>query len=159
MSNQPSTDELRTSVERAVDLRARGCNWDQVAKTLEQKIETVRDWPHQFPEFWARRLAIAHRELDGETIGEARTILRRHLRSDNVKEACEIARVLFDHARRSQVPLAESEPTRESEYHQIADFLEGLSDEDRRAILEDEPADEPQGPGDDSRVQASGVGP
>jgi hypothetical protein len=158
MSDQQSEDELRT-VERAIDLRARGYSWDQVAEKLQRKIEEIRGWPNQYAEFWARRLAVAHRELDSETIAEARAILRRHLRTDNLKEACDIARVLFDHARRSQVPPAESEPTRESEYHQIADFLEGLSDEDRRAILEDEPSDEPQGPDDDSCVQATGVGP
>jgi hypothetical protein len=157
MSNQPSEDELRT-VERAIDLRARGHTWDQVAQKLQKTIEEVREWPNHYAEFWARRLAAAHRELDSETIAEARTILRRHLRTDNLKEACDIARVLLDHARRSQIPPAESEPARESEYHQIADFLEGLSDEDRRAILEVEPADEPQGPGDDSRVQAGADG-
>jgi hypothetical protein len=158
MSNQQSEDELRT-VERAIDLRARGHNWDQVAQKLQKTVEEVREWPHQYAEFWTRRLTIAHRELDSETISEARTILRHHLRTGDPKEARDIARVLFDHARRSQVPPAESEPARDSEYHQIADFLEGLSDEDRRAILEDEPADEPQGPDGDSCVQASGVGP
>jgi len=158
MSNLQSEDELRT-VERAIDLRARGYTWDHVATTLGQEVEKIREWPNQYADFWARRLAAAHRELDSETIAEARTILRHHLRTGDPKDAHDIARVLFDHARRSQVPPADSEPARDSEYHQIADFLEGLSDEDRRAILEDELVDEPDGPGDDSCVQAGVDGP
>jgi hypothetical protein len=149
MSNQPPTVKLRTLVERAIDLRARGYTWDQVAKRLQQKIEDIRDWPNQFPEFWARRLAIAHRELDGETIGEARAILRHHLRTDNVMEARDIARVLFDHARGSQTPPAETEPAPPN-HEQIADHLEGLSHDELRTYI-DTQLDRLTGDGADDR--------
>ncbi len=134
MSNQPPEDELRT-VERAIDLRARGYTWDQVAKSVHKKIEEIREWPQKYADFWSRRLAVAHRELDGETIGEARAILRHHLRTDDAKEARDIARVLFDHARRSQTPPAETEPAPPDHLH-IADHLEGLSHDDLRTYVD-----------------------
>jgi hypothetical protein len=148
MSNQSTTDELR-QVEDAIDLRALGYSWGEVAKRLGLEAKEIRKWPHQYAEVWARRLAAAHRDLDAETIGEARAILRFHLRTEDLKVACDVARVLLDHARRSQVPPAETAPARNSVFHQIADYLEGLSDVERNAFLADKPVEEPKWAGDE----------
>jgi hypothetical protein len=148
MSNHPSGDELR-DVERAVDLRAQGFTWDQVAKRLGRALEDIRQWPHRYPEFWARRLAVAHRDLDCETIGQARAVLRHHLQTDDPKEARDIARVLLDHARRSQMPPAEIQPA-PPEHEQIADHLEGLSHDELRTYVDTQLA-RLAGPGPDDR--------
>jgi hypothetical protein len=114
---------------------------------VNRKIETVREWPRKYPEFWFRRLTAAHQELDRETIGEARSLLRYHMRTRDLKDGRDCARILLDHARRSLPPAAADPPpaaTPTSEFHQIADYLEGLSDDDRQALLEAESVVEPE---------------
>jgi hypothetical protein len=144
MSKEPTGEELRT-VERAIALRATGHNWDKLCRLLGVELAEARGWTRTYPEFWARRLAEVHRELDEEVLGEARAVLRFHMRSDQPDgRAC--ARVLLDHARR-RLPLAAeaAEPAAPtSPFHQIAAYLEGLSDEDRQALLD---AESEHGPG------------
>jgi hypothetical protein len=146
MFKQPDGRNVR-AVERAIALRATGHTWEQVRKLVNRKIETVREWPRKYPEFWFRRLTAAHQELDRETIGEARSLLRYHMRNPNLKDGRDCARILLDHARRSLPPAAADPPpaaTPTSEFHQIADYLEGLSDDDRQALLEAESVVEPE---------------
>jgi hypothetical protein len=150
MSKQPTAKNLR-AVERAIALRATGHTWDQVRKLLRLALRTVRGYPREYPEFWAKRLAQAHRELDEEVLGEARSVLRFHMRSDE-KDGRNCARILLDHARRRLgLPVdPAAEPADQSPYHQIADYLEGLSDEERQHLLDAEP-----GPGGGVEIDAS----
>lgn len=134
MSNPSTTDELR-DVERAIDLRAQGHTWDQVAKRLEQQIDQVRQWPHRYADLWATRMAVVQRDLDQETIGQARAVLRHHLWSENLKGVFEAARILLDHARRSLGLVTEAAPLT-PEYLQIADHLEGLSHDQLHAYVD-----------------------
>lgn len=153
MSNKLPVGNLRL-VERAIALRATGHTWEQVARLLHRKADTVRRWPREYPDFWFRRLTAAHQDLDRETIGEARALLRYHMRTEDRKEGRACARILLDHARRS-LPSATDEPAEsapKSEFHQIADYLEGLSDDDRRTILEAESVVEPEWRGDEGLV-------
>jgi hypothetical protein len=151
MFKQPDGRNVR-AVERAIALRATGHTWEQVAKLVHRNIDTVRGWPRKYPEFWFRRLTAADQELDRETIGEARSLLRYHMRTPNLKDGRDCARILLDHARRSLPPTADEQPaapTSPSEFHQIADYLEGLSDDDRQTLLEAESALEPEWKADD----------
>ena len=50
MSNQPP-QRSSFAGERAVDLRARGYTWDQVAERVHKKIEEIREWPQKYAEF------------------------------------------------------------------------------------------------------------
>jgi hypothetical protein len=134
MSKPPTTEELR-AVIRAIDLRAEGYSWNQVALRLKVDIDEVREWPTRYAEFWVQRSAVAHRELDEEVLGETRAILRARLRGDKVKEVCDVARILFDHARRSLAPTADSPPA-PSELECLVDHLEGLSHDDLRAYVD-----------------------
>jgi hypothetical protein len=149
MANQSPRNNLRT-VEEAIALRAIGPTWEEVARRLSLTFQTVRSYPRRYPEFWARRLAEAHQELDEEVLGEARAVLRFHMRSPQ-KDGLGCARVLLDHARR-RLPLgapAEAPPAHTSHYHQIAEHLEGLSDEERQALLDSESPEEPVWEGDE----------
>src|SRR4051812_18654699 len=146
MFKQPTGRNVR-AVERAIALRATGHTWEQVAKLLNRTIDTVREWPRMYPEFWFRRLTAAHQELDREAIGEARALLRYHMRNRNIKAARACPPILPAHARRSLPPAAGEQPpapTPKSEFHQIADYLEGLSDDDRQALLATEAVREPE---------------
>lgn len=144
MSHQPTGRMLRI-VEQAIALRANGAKWDDVARRLRKTVDTVRGWPREFPEFWAARLAEAHRELDGEVMGEARTFLRLHMRDKDPKTASDCARILLDHARRSRNPLADpAGPAPEP----LTDHLEDLSDEDLRAYIQSQLACLAGPPGD-----------
>lgn len=147
MSNPPTTDELR-DVERAIDLRAQGHTWDQVATRLRLPTDQVRQWPHRYADLWASRMAVVQRDLDQETIGQARAVLRHHLWSENLKGVFEAARILLDHARRSLGPVAEVPPS-VPEHVQIADHLEGLSHDQLHAYLDSQLA----------RLAVEGVGP
>ena len=147
MSNPSTADELR-DVERAIDLRAQGYTWDQVATRLGLEIDQVRQWPHRYADLWATRMAVVQRDLDQETIGQARAVLRHHLWSENLKGVFEAARILLDHARRSLGPVTEATlPT--PEHVQIADHLEGLSHDQLHAYFESQLA----------RLAEEGVGP
>jgi len=146
MSKQPTGRNVR-AVERAIALRATGHTWEQVAQLVRKAIDTVRGWPREYPEFWAARLIAVHQDLDRETIGEARALLRFHMRSEKLKDGRDCARILLDHARRSLPPAAGNPPpapTAKSEFHQIADYLEGLSDDDRQTLLDAESVVEPE---------------
>ena len=147
MSNPSATDELR-DVERAIDLRAEGHTWEQVAKRLDRETEAVRQWPQRYADFWASRMAIAQRDLDQETIGEARTVLRHHLWSENLKGVFEAARILLDHARRRLGPAAEPAPS-VPDHVPIADHLEGLTHDQLHAYFESQLA----------RLAEEGTGP
>jgi hypothetical protein len=154
MFKQPNGRNVR-AVERAIALRATGHTWEQVAELLNRTIDTVREWPRKYPEFWFRRLTAAHQELDREAIGEARALLRYHMRNQNLKDGRDCARILLDHARRSLPPAADqAAPARDSEFHQIADYLEGLSDEERNAFLHGQPAAEADPPESDRGLPA-----
>lgn len=149
MSNRSPRNNLRT-VEQVIALRAIGHKWEEVAPRVNVKVETIRTYPRRYPEFWARRMAEVQRELDEEVLGEARTVLRFHMRTDQ-KGGASCARVLLDHARR-RLPIgapAEAPPARTSFYHRVADHLEGLSDEERQALLDSESPEEPAWDGDE----------
>ena len=148
MSNRSPRSNLR-NVEQAIALRSTGHTWEEVSRRVNVKLETVRTYPRRYPEFWARRMAEAQRELDEEVLGEARAVLRFHMRTDK-KDGAACARILLDHARR-RLPVATDAPApaHTSPYHRIADHLEGLSDEQRQQLLEEESPDEPAWEGDE----------
>ena len=162
MSSRSPTKNLR-AVEQAVALRATGYTWEEVAQRLTVTPETVRSYPRRYPEFWARRMAEVQRELDEEVLGEARAVLRFHMRTDK-KDGEGCARILLDHARR-RLPLATDAapaPAPKSHFHHVADYLEGLTDAQRQQLLDEDSPDEPIWEGDEGllppTVRRCGIG-
>lgn len=134
MSKQPAAPNPRL-VERAALLRAQGMSWERVADLVGQSAETVKNWPAEDRGLWARCLAAAHRELDDETLGEVRTLLRLHLRTEDPKLACAIGRVLVALACRRPGP-ATTPPDPSPEHQRLANHLEGLSHDDLCAYVD-----------------------
>ncbi|HVK14601.1 MAG TPA: hypothetical protein VM597_38035 [Gemmataceae bacterium] len=133
--------DLLPAVERAAELRAAGFAWKSVAEELDRPWKTVEKWPRLYPDFWADRLAAARAELRDGAADEAVAVLRNLLRSDDEKIQRDASRDLLDRA----APKAEAEPPKRSDLHRLADFLEGLSDDDRRTLLGDDlPDDAPR---------------
>jgi hypothetical protein len=124
MSRQPPEGIVRT-VERATELRAQGFTWNEVARFIDADPDAVRQWPAEFPEFWADRLAAARADLDGELIDYAKATLRRRIRSGEEKviaEALKLIVLLITRRRPDDESAAEPVP----EYRQLLDHFRGL---------------------------------
>jgi hypothetical protein len=135
---QPPTKLVR-AVETAAALRAGGHSWPHIAAELGRSPETVRQWPRQYPDVWARATADTRRDLLAGACGEALNALRNLLRSDDDRTRRDAARELV----RLKVDTEPAdEPAARSPLHALADYLGGLSDEQRRQLLEEDLADE-----------------
>ena len=147
--------ELISAVERAAELRAAGFAWKGVAQELDRPQDTVEKWPRRYPDFWAARLAAARAEVRDGAADESVAVLRTLLRSDDEKVKRDAARDLLTRA----TPKVEAEPPKRSDLHRLADFLEGLTDDDRRALLGDDLPDDPPRPAVQAPVDDDAPGP
>ena len=129
----PVTKIVR-AVQTAAELRALGHSWEHVARQVRRSPDTVRRWPRLYPDLWARVAADTRRDRTAEATGEAVAVLRDLLRSEDEKVRREAARDLL-----ARVPAAEpaDSPTPTNRFHIIADFLGGLTDDDRRRLLDE----------------------
>ncbi len=125
-------EHLVAQVERAAELRAAGHSWEYVAREIERPYQTVYSWPRFYRDYWNGLIADARRAVAVESSTEARAVLRNMLRSDDEKmqrdAACELLK--------SEPKLEPAKPLAKSEFHRIADFLEGLPDDERTSLLE-----------------------
>jgi hypothetical protein len=142
-------------IEKAAELRAAGFTWAGVAKELDRPQNTVEKWPTRYPDFWAARLAAARAELRDGAADESVAVLRSLLRSDDEKVQRDAARDLLTRA----APKVEAEPPKRSDLHRLADFLEGLSDDERRTLLGDDLPDDAPRPALPSRLEDAATGP
>ena len=60
----------------AAETRARGGGWEAVAAKVARSAETVRRWPHTYPEIWLRLWDELRREIATEYAAYSRTTLR-----------------------------------------------------------------------------------
>jgi hypothetical protein len=144
----PPTRIVR-AFRRAARLRAAGVGWDRVAEALRRKIETVEEWPDDYPEYWDIVYARQERHARAECRAESRQYLRVHLRAQDAKICQNSARPLVNLTDPPPIPQ-ESKPT--SHLHRYADHLGGLSDEERDTLFKEEIAyharrADPDGPG------------
>jgi predicted transcriptional regulator len=123
------------AVEAAAALRAAGYSWAYIADELGRRPETVRQWPRQYSDVWARVTAETRRDLVLEAGAEAVTVLRNLLRSEDDRMRREAARELA-HLKAETQPA--DVPTARSPLHTLADYLGGLSDEQLRHMLDKE---------------------
>jgi Homeodomain-like domain len=139
----PPTKMVR-AVETAAALRAGGHSWAQIAEALGRSPETVRQWPHRYAGAWARVIAETRQDLFLSASGEALSAFRNMLRSEDDRDRLNAARALlglpFDE------PSADAAPDR-SPLHVLADYLGGLTDDQRRQLLERERARAGRDPG------------
>ena len=157
----PPVTKIVRAVEAAAELRALGHSWEYVARKVRRSPDTVRRWPRLYPDLWARVATDTRRDRTTEAAGEAVAVLRDLLRSEDEKVRREAARDLL--ARAPDAEPAESSPPAATRFHLIADYLGGLTDDDRRQLLDqalahyaggDHPhavVEPPPGPGPDGR--------
>jgi hypothetical protein len=140
----PPTTIVR-AVETAAEMRAAGYSWAQIAATVRRSKETIRQWPRRYPAVWNRAAAETRRDLTLGAGGEALAALRDLLRSDDDRTRRNAARDLAHLANDAEPADA---PAARTPFHTLADYLGGLSDEQRRRMLEDDLEDE-RGPASD----------
>ena len=157
----PPDTKIVRAVESAAELRALGHSWEHVARQVRRSPDTVRRWPRLYPDLWARVTADTRRDHSTEAAGEAVTVLRDLLRAKDEKVRREAARDLL--ARAPDAEPADPPAPAANRFHLIADYLGGLTDDDRRQLLDealahytgrDHPSDvgeRPAGPGPDGR--------
>jgi hypothetical protein len=121
---------------RAAELRAAGCSWELVARTLHRRLAKVRRWPEVFAERWQAALQRAERRNLAEASAEAVLVLRQLLRSSTDTVRRDAARYLVDLwmklARLDRQSEAESAPPTSDRL--FAEFLEAHSDEELQEL-------------------------
>jgi hypothetical protein len=117
-------------LEQAADLRAFGQPWEEIARRVQKTVDEVCEWPHRYPDRWQRRLVVTQRDLDDESLGLARHIVRKLLFGKDEKMAREAARLLLITIARRRVEPAPENSTSTSPFHQIADELARMSHEE-----------------------------
>lgn len=86
---------LAPLLRAAAELRAAGRSWEAVASELGRKPDTCRKWPAAYPEVWADLLRRAEDQAAREAGAEARTMLRKLLRSEAEKTSLSAAQALL----------------------------------------------------------------
>ena len=132
----PSDTKFVRAVETAAELRALGHSWEHIARQVRRSPDTVRRWPRLYPDLWARATADTRRDRSAAATGEAVAVLRDLLRVDDPKVRREAARDLLARVPAAE-PAEETAPPARDHFHLIADFLGGLTDADRRRLLDE----------------------
>lgn len=130
-----SLTKMVRAVETAARLRSAGSSWSQIAEELRRTPETVRQWPRRYPDVWARAAGETRRDILLGAHGEALSTLRTMLRSEDDRTRGDAARELL---RRTAESLPADVPAVSSPFHALADYLGGLTDEQRRQMLDRE---------------------
>jgi|SRR5262245_1285573 len=121
--------KLVRAVRQAAELRVAGQLWEDVARRLNRRTKTVRDWPHLYPAFWEGVIAQARRDSIAQAGDEARALLRNLMRVTEPDMRRDAAKKLIDHFDAAARSAPDPTPTHSD------DELEGLTDEDYDAIL------------------------
>ena len=132
----PPTRIVR-AFRRAARLRAAGVGWDRIAHDLKRKVETVEEWPDDYPDYWDMEYARQERRGCADCRAEGRQYLRMHARGQDAKVSQTAARTLANLPDPPPIP-EESKPTTDG--HRFADYVGGLSDEERDTLFEEEMA-------------------
>src|SRR5262249_49541177 len=131
MNTSPSP-ALMAMITVAADLRAVGASWAAVAEKVQRSPETCRTWPRLYPEAWRRLLAQAEDRLTEEAGGEARTYLRKLLRSEDERIVLGAGKLLLGvrTARRAVEDRIDPPPEQDLREHlEFVKYLKGLGDE------------------------------
>jgi hypothetical protein len=143
-------------VEQAAELRAAGKSWVQVARGIGRPYQTVSKWPLIYRDFWDRVFAHASRHASHEATAEAQATLREMLRDKNLDLRNDAAKKLLDR----RLPIDSPEETKpDSDLRRLADYLEGLSDDEVHTLMDLFDSDEPAGPSPDEGAAEPGTGP
>jgi hypothetical protein len=130
----PPTRIVR-AFRRAARLRAQGVGWERVAEILRRKVETIEEWPDDYPEYWDMVYARQDRHAHIESLAESRKYLRIQLRDQNAKICQGAARGLGAMPEPPTIPDCSN---RDSDLHRFVDEMEGLSHEEHRKLLDED---------------------
>src|SRR5262249_28172632 len=132
----PPTRIVR-AFRRAARLRAHGVGWERVAEVLRRKVETIEEWPDDYPEYWDMVYARQARHAHAEGPDDCRKDLRIQWRNQNAKTSQGAERIIG--AMPDPPPIPDhSKP--DSELHRVVDYVEGLSHEEHRKLAAEQVA-------------------
>ena len=79
------SQNLRTLLTVAAEMRAVGHPWAAVAAKVHRKVETCQKWPNRFRDDWADLFRTAQMKRFDETSNEAHSLLKCLMRDDDGK--------------------------------------------------------------------------
>lgn len=126
-------------LDRAAAARARGASWDKVAVLVRRSASRVRRWPRAYPDRWSAAFQRAEREFVEEITAESRLTLQSQLRSpdDKIKAAAAVQLLRHQGGRSPRKPKA---PAASASAIRLAEYVEGLTDDDLARLLADDAA-------------------
>src|SRR5262245_54058754 len=81
----PMSNNLKTMLRQAAELRAVGHPWETVAKRLHRSVKTCQNWPGKYPREWAEALRPVQLRLFEQISGECETRLHALTRHKDPK--------------------------------------------------------------------------
>jgi hypothetical protein len=128
--------KLARLLAAAVEMKAAGASWEQIADRVGRRPDTCRRWPARYPHDWRRLFRVAERQLIAEAGAESVLMLRQLLRSDDDKVRRDAARALVTLRERQRLAEeAPGEPT--DDPGRVTAFLEGMNDVELCAIADE----------------------
>src|SRR5262245_61732222 len=98
------SQNLKSLLATAAEMRAVGHPWDAVAKKVHRRAKTCRNWPLKFKDEWqALYRAVEERRFE-ETSKEAHTYLIHLLRNDDPKVKLKAEEIWLKHGARAYGP-------------------------------------------------------
>jgi hypothetical protein len=96
----PKTLRVRRAICEAIELRATGKPWADVAKTVNRKVRTVQNWQRRYADYYQAVQRETDCELAEETAREIVYILRQLFRDkadgDQIKAATLLVRMMIE---------------------------------------------------------------
>lgn len=116
----------------AARARASGLSWKATAELVKRGVTTVHRWPRKYANEWTRLYEIAQTETQDEAGAEAVGVLRKQMRSADVKIAHASAKALLvwfsRPVRRATSPMLPTDQDR------VTAYLHHLSDSEKKAL-------------------------
>jgi hypothetical protein len=145
--DDPTTDDdapdepvVNPVLVQVAELRANGRSWKATAEDLGKPIEEIKRLANEDRPAFRKLLSASRKEMIEDAFAESVVVLRRHIRKDkNHKDAAFAATVLVKlwmtivrHRPRPRGVKAEKPmDERTAELHRLADYIGGLSEEEK----------------------------
>lgn len=85
-NSREASEQIRTLIQQAAQMRALGHSWRQVAEAVNRSESTVRQWPIVHRDLWEAEWFAAHQAVVDEAGAEAVMVLRKQMRAELAPE-------------------------------------------------------------------------
>src|SRR5262245_42771664 len=147
VNDAPDEPVVNPVLVQVAELRANGRSWKATAADLGKPIEEIKRLAGEDRPTFRKLLSASRKEMIEDAFAESVVVLRRHIRKDkDHKDAAFAATVLVKlwmtivrHRSRPQASKAErAKDERNADLHRLADYIGGMSKEEKRKLLDEE---------------------